>query len=317
MRVTNADLKILHALSLNARASLTDLAKKTKMSKQALSYRMKLLQESGILVGTQAVVNTYALGEAHFRLFIKFRNMTAVQEDDFYRQAQENKEISWYAICDGDFDSAIIFWAKTIREFEQAYKELIASFGKYFAEMQFSIANEIHYLKHNFLTGSHDSGSFRFGTVEEKPDLDALDMKILSELNKDARKSLVDIAASTNTSVKLVHDRIKKMQQKNVILGFNTLIDHKKLGFTHRKVQMWLNDTSAQSIKQLSGYLREQPSTIFLVSSLGGPDFEFEIMTRTNEEYHTITKKLRTAFPQLIARYGGFIIYEEPKRGML
>jgi len=317
MSITKKDLEILHALSLNARASLTEIAKTVKMSKQALSYRLKLLTDEKILLGTHAVVNTYALGKSHFRLFIKFHNMNSEQEQELYKYMHDNQKVSWYAICDGDYDSAVIVWAESINEYEQIYREIIKLFGKYFRNIQFSIATEINYYKHNFLTETHDSKSFRFGTVNQKPVLDEIDMSILLELNMDARINLVEIANKHKISVKLAHDRIKKMQKNNVILGFHTRIDHKKLGYTHRKVQLWLNDTSEKSMKKLSGYLREQSSTIFTVFSLGGCDLEFELMTKTNEEYYGIIKKLRSAFPELIANYGSFIIYDEPKSGFL
>ena len=60
MEVTQKDLHLLQAMSLDARSSLTTLAKKTSMSKQALSYRLKLLTENEILLGTHAIINTYS-----------------------------------------------------------------------------------------------------------------------------------------------------------------------------------------------------------------------------------------------------------------
>ena len=317
MSITQKDLEILHALSLNARASLTEIAKAVKMSKQAVSYRMKILIDEKILLGTHAVINTYALNESHFRLFIKFHNMDENQEREFYKYIDNNSRISWYGICDGDYDSAIIVWAKSIIEYEDVYREIMKLFGKYFKMIQFSIATEINYYKHNFLTGKHDPKTFRFGTVQKETVLDEIDQEILLELNRDARINLAEIANKKGISVKLVHDRIKRMQKNNVILGFNSKIDHKKLGFTHRKVQLWLNDTSEKNIKKLSGYLREQSSIIFTVFALGGCDLEFELMTKTNEEYHEIVKKLRSEFPALIDNYESIIIFEEPKSGFL
>jgi len=317
MDINKKDMEILWALSLNARASLAEISKTLKMSKQALSYRLKLLIDKKILLGTQAIINTYALGRSHFRLFIKFHNMNSEQEKEFYKYMQDNPKISWYAVCDGDYDSVIIVWAESIKEYETIYREIMKNFGKHFEKIQFSIATEIDYYKHNFLTESHDMASFRFGTVDKRPILDEIDKAIILELNKDARINVVDIANQINISVKLAHDRIKKMQKNGIILGFNTRIDHKKIGFTHRKVQLWLKDTSEKDIKKLINYLKEQPSTIFTVLSLGGCDLEFELMTKTNEEFYTNIKKLRSMFPELIASYGSFIIYEEPKTGFL
>ncbi len=145
MEVTQKDLHLLQAMSLDARSSLTTLAKKTSMSKQALSYRLKLLTENEILLGTHAIINTYSLGETHYRLFIKFHNMTSEEEQEFHTYLDKNNNISWYAKCDGDYDIAIIVWAKTIQEYEHNYNDIRKHYGKHFNEIQFSIATEINY----------------------------------------------------------------------------------------------------------------------------------------------------------------------------
>ena len=242
--------------------------------------------------------------------------MTSEEEQEFHTYLDKNNNISWYAKCDGDYDIAIIVWAKTIQEYEHNYNDIRKHYGKHFNEIQFSIATEINYYKHNFLTSTKESKTVRFGTVEEIPTIDQLDNTILVALNKDARTNLVTIAMQTNTSAKLVHDRIKKLQEKGIILGFNTKIDHKKIGYTHRKVQFWLNDTTDETIKKITGYLKEQSQTIFTVTPIGGCDYECELMTKTNEEYYEFIKAFRTTHPTTIARYRSFIIREEPKVGL-
>tara|TARA_Y100001960_G_C14049302_1_gene528999 strand:- start:62 stop:517 length:456 start_codon:yes stop_codon:yes gene_type:complete len=60
--------------------------------------------------------------------------------------------------------------------------------------------------------------------------IDTIDSKILKILNEDGRASASMIADKVDLSVPAVGDRIKKLQESGVILGFKPVIDSNKIG---------------------------------------------------------------------------------------
>ena len=62
--------------------------------------------------------------------------------------------------------------------------------------------------------------------------MDEIDAKILTELNKDARKSFRDIAAEIKVSPGTVYNRVEKMEKDKVILGYIPIVDAEKVGYT-------------------------------------------------------------------------------------
>ncbi|MBM4237075.1 MAG: Lrp/AsnC family transcriptional regulator [Euryarchaeota archaeon] len=60
--------------------------------------------------------------------------------------------------------------------------------------------------------------------------IDDKDRAILSELEKDARRSTKSIAKALGMPRATVHERIRKMCEKGIIRGFTALPDHSKLG---------------------------------------------------------------------------------------
>ena len=56
-------------------------------------------------------------------------------------------------------------------------------------------------------------------------------MKILSTLSEDARKSSREIAETIGVSTGTVYNRIKKMTERGVILGYIPLLDNTKTGY--------------------------------------------------------------------------------------
>jgi len=60
--------------------------------------------------------------------------------------------------------------------------------------------------------------------------LDQVDRDILNILQKEGRSSASHIADEIGMSIPAVTDRIKKLQESGVIIGFTTLLDHRKIG---------------------------------------------------------------------------------------
>ncbi len=61
--------------------------------------------------------------------------------------------------------------------------------------------------------------------------IDSLDIKILVELQEDARKSLREIAEKLGVVEGTVYNRINKLKKMGVIKKFIPVIDYSKLGF--------------------------------------------------------------------------------------
>ena len=60
--------------------------------------------------------------------------------------------------------------------------------------------------------------------------LDQVDQNILVMLQNDGRSSASHIAQEIGMSVPAVTDRIKKLQDSGVIMGFTAILDHRKVG---------------------------------------------------------------------------------------
>ncbi len=60
--------------------------------------------------------------------------------------------------------------------------------------------------------------------------LDDKDRAILTELQKDARRSTKAIAKDLNIPRATVHERIKRMMEKGIIKGFTVVPDYSQLG---------------------------------------------------------------------------------------
>ena len=61
--------------------------------------------------------------------------------------------------------------------------------------------------------------------------MDALDCNLLSELLKNGRATLTDLAAQFELSIPSITERIKKLEKAKVIQGYAATVDYQQLGF--------------------------------------------------------------------------------------
>ena len=71
MKLDIKDKKILYELDKNAKISASDVAKIVLLSKDAVGYRIKNLEDKGIIRGYRAVVDLTKLGYSLFRVYLK------------------------------------------------------------------------------------------------------------------------------------------------------------------------------------------------------------------------------------------------------
>ncbi|MDO8741479.1 MAG: Lrp/AsnC family transcriptional regulator [Candidatus Woesearchaeota archaeon] len=306
------DKKIIAELSLNARENISDVAKKVGLSKQVVKYRLENLEKRGIIEGYYAILNINKLGYLYYRFFVKFQNVNPEKENEIIEFCRKHKKIGRVFQLDGDWDFAVAVWAKDIIEFEEVIDEILDKFGKYFEEKLISVATRIHHLKYKFLLNKEDSTEFVLGGKVEETKLDEIDYNIIGILTKDARKSLLEIGEELKLHPKVVKYRINALLKKKIILGFNVKLNHRLLGYDHHKVFLNLTNISKESILKLITYLKSLTNSIYITKAVGIAELEFEVMVRSNEEFHDIMRELRYKFSDLIKNYSSFIIYYEP-----
>jgi DNA-binding Lrp family transcriptional regulator len=147
-KIDNKDREILFHLSLNARASLKELSKKTNLSKEVVHYRLRNLEKKGIIEGYYAVINTYKIGRVFHRVYLKTINMTTKIENEFLNYLKNHPKVTWGVEVDGDLDFLYVVWSKNITEFEEVYNEINDKFGKYFQRKFFSVMTNVYYFKY-------------------------------------------------------------------------------------------------------------------------------------------------------------------------
>jgi DNA-binding Lrp family transcriptional regulator len=301
------DKKILYALELNARIPETELAKKVRLSREVVAYRMRRLEERGIILKYHAIVNSMNLGKMMYRTYFKLQKMTPEKEKEFV--AYISDKFNWVTKVRGVWDVGTMVFVDSNYDFDAIMKDILARFGENIEDYWFSIMTRLHHFRRGYLLGNKDSADLILEKTGNVP-VDALDTNLIDYLTKFGRAKYQDMAREFGVNEKLVRDRLKRLLETKVILGFTTFLNIPALKMVYFKLHFSLNDKSREVVKQMIEFGMLHRNIIYAVEGTGCADVELEVQVESGSGLYSVIDLFREKFKESIRDYE-FMEYTE------
>jgi Lrp/AsnC family leucine-responsive transcriptional regulator len=123
--------------------------------------------------------------------------------------------------------------------------------------------------------------------------LDQTDIQILKTLQKDARESASHIAEKVNVSVPTVTERIRKLQENGVILGFQTAINPSSIGLDVSAI-ITIISGSSQYYKEVTIAAEETPEVVQCFSTTGNGSHMLYVVTKNSNTLEEMLRKIQS-----------------------
>ncbi len=308
------DRKLLYELDLDSRQSAHQLARKIGLSKDAIIYRMKKLQEAGIIKQYHTVIDVGKLNLISFRLYLKLQNTTPEKEAEIIEYLKAQSAVAWLVSIDGEYDIGLWILTKTIAEMNLFWKELLQKYRDNIEERQLTIFTKVSYFPRTYLLDKKQNDlEYVFISEPHSTDLDETDLAILQLLAPQARLPVIEIAQKLKVTAKTIATRIRLLEKKKVIVGYRTVFDLEKLGYLYYKVHFNLHNASLQKERQFRQYIKQHPNIVYDNEVLGGDDIEIELQVPSPQEFRTICNEIKREFADIISGYKYMLFYREHK----
>jgi DNA-binding Lrp family transcriptional regulator len=309
------DRKILYQLDLNCRQSNAKIGKKVGLSRQVVEYRIKRMEDEGVITGYTTHINSFNLGYQVFRIYIKFHDTSEEKKQEIIKYFTDYKNTWVINSVKVPIDLAIVLWVENINKFYSFWSKTLQSYEKYFEKYESSIyVKSIDYKKSYLIKDEKDSNDRKlYDTTFQGKSLkiDNVDYHILNELAQNARVSLIDLAKKLECSSQKVGYRIKELHNNNIIQGFRIHINYKKIGLNHFKIDIYLKQFKSRD--SIIHYLEKQPYFTVLNVSIGWADIEPEFVVDNVENLLEILEDINKKFPNVIRRQVFWIIGKNHK----
>ncbi|MEL6700928.1 MAG: Lrp/AsnC family transcriptional regulator [Pseudomonadota bacterium] len=128
--------------------------------------------------------------------------------------------------------------------------------------------------------------------------IDALDRKILRELQTNARVPVAELARRVGLSKTPVAARIKAMEDAGLITGYRALLSPLQMGLSHVAfVQVKMVDTRETALRAFNDAARAVPEIEECYMIAGGFDYLLKVRTRDMAEYRRVVGDVISTLP--------------------
>ncbi len=278
------DRNILSALCEDARIPLTRLAKKVRLKRETLHYRIQQL-EKGVIRGYTARVNLAATTCTLYLILL--------------RSSKASKRIAgthWIAKISGDFNYLITFSADNTLQLKSRLRKIL----EHYEPSDHIIMTLIEEYKDDFrFYFSTPEPPCRVNITPTAWSLDVKDEKLIAALSTNARRTNRSIANEMSISEENVRHRIKLLEKNKVILGYRTKLDPNKMGYTSFNVLIKLHKPTESTFERIKLYLQAHPRVIYASRLIGFYDILIELYTDAMADYVRLMSDLQSEIPEV------------------
>jgi Lrp/AsnC family transcriptional regulator, leucine-responsive regulatory protein len=310
LKLNQYDRNILYGLDKKSNIQLSDLAKKIKKSKQFVLYRIKRLEDEGIITSYTAIIDMTKLGYFSFRIYFNLQQTTKVEENAFVEFIKKKYPQVWtITSMHGKWDFALFLGVKSIAELHQIWDGIMLEFKKNIKTYNVAVYAPVHNFNRTFFLNVKDEPITRTYGDGELIQFDELDWKIIKEYAPSVRTPSIEIARKLKVTGDTIRARIRRLEKKEVICGYKIGLDLTKLGYTSYRLDLQLISTKKNS--QIFEYCKQHKNIYQINKSIGGADFEVEVVVKDLQNLLVIINEMKTMFKDVIndVEYFGFTTF--------
>lgn len=303
------DRKILYELDLDCRQSNNQIGKKVGLGRDVVAYRIKKMQDEGIIKAFYTIIDTFRLGYDVFRIYINFQYVTSEIKDKIIKYFVDYQNSWIVATVKSEIDLDVVVWVKDIFEFYKFWDKTLDKYEEYLEKYAISIYTQSIVYKKSYLLleeqTEDNNQMLKMNCGRGSVVIDDIDYKIINELAINARIPLIDLAEKLNCSSQSVNYRINNLIKSGVIKAFRVDIDLSKLNLQKFKVDIYLKE---HKLKQpILEYLNNKKYIEFMNFAIGWADLEPEFVVKDLDELLKILDEINSKFSGAIKKQSFFI----------
>lgn len=291
------DWKILQILDWKGRDPVNKIAKAVKSNKDVVAYRIRKLEEKGIIVGYYPVLDMYKLGYNTSRLYFDLEEMGEEQEKAFLQFLDEEINAGLIFRMDYPYRYGVFVWTKSIFEVQEFLIKIKRWLGKTLIRYNHSLICTFRQYPKDYLFGKGYHDAQRSLEPTEMVNYDENDFRILTELSKNARMSTVHIATNLKMPQTTVSVKIKNLEKKKILQGYRADIDFIKLSFMNYFLEIYLENN--ENLSQIESWANTHKNVVWLQKIIGTCDIEIEVEVKDRVELETLLNELRVRFKNI------------------
>ncbi|BCD89215.1 AsnC family transcriptional regulator [Pseudomonas solani] len=130
--------------------------------------------------------------------------------------------------------------------------------------------------------------------------MDRLDRKILSELQKDGRLTVTELAERVGLSLSPCHRRVRSLEESGAIQGYRAQLDPAILGLNFSAVVFaTLREGDRDAVAAFEAALTDIPQIVEAQRLFGEPDYLLHVVTRDLPAFQALYDESLSGLPNV------------------
>ncbi|EJM72996.1 MULTISPECIES: Lrp/AsnC family transcriptional regulator [Pseudomonas] len=130
--------------------------------------------------------------------------------------------------------------------------------------------------------------------------MDRIDRKILSELQKDGRLSVTELAERVGLSLSPCHRRVRALEESGVLLGYRAQLDPSALGLNFSAmVFATLREGDRKAVEAFETALVDIPQVVDAQRLFGEPDYLLHVITQDLPAFQRLYDESLSTLPNV------------------
>jgi len=303
MEIDNLDAKILRELDLDARQSYSKIGKKLKKSKQMIAYRIKNLENKGIIKYYYIDINPRNLGYIVFNIFMQFQKINEEDSDRIFEYIIKSPNVGYCLKTIGNWDIYLAAITKNLSELHNLMNRLHNYLKGHLKKEAIIINIADHNYSFNYL-----NENYKFPIIEDiKSELNKkvysptiIEKKILKKLSESSLKSYLDLADELKVSYETVKSKIANLENRRVLNKSKAFILPEMIGYERYFFLIELRSLEKSKINKLIEFSKYHPNIIYLIESIGPWNIVMNVCVKNIEELEKIMIEIKEKYGELI-----------------
>ena len=132
--LSNNDLKVLRTIANNAKMSIVDIAKKTRLTIEKARYSLKKLEKEKVIQGYKPLVDVAKLGYIWHVMFLRLKSSSEEEKEKMINYLKSFPEVFYVVRGVGNCNLMVEFQTKSQDEFEKVKDKFSNEFSKMIAD---------------------------------------------------------------------------------------------------------------------------------------------------------------------------------------
>lgn len=313
MSISELDNRIMAILDKDGRAPMSHIAQQLGVSRQAIASRLQRLESEEVILGYYTVFDSGVVGYNWYRVLFRLLNISKKEKVDFIQTLKIHPSVVWLGEVGGRWDVVVNFACESPSRFNTIIEELSVRFGSLVKDVEVLVYVDIFDFSRSYFSiqDAPRKKFFHKMTSGKSVELDNVDKRLIGLLSRQARLDHSALGSLMGVSRNTVRNRIDRLIEQKIILGFRTFLNLRKLGYESNMLFLQINQMDRERETELYMYLQLLPQVTFVVKHIGKWKVGLEIETRSSREFQDILLGIRSEFSDLINDYDTFPLLQD------